>query len=147
MPADATMEPAMRRIALLVLMLAVALLSGCATDIRNEALTRTTAGYGSSIRWGDWESAQGFIDKDYAAEHPLSSIDQGRLGQLRITGYDDGAGPRPDGDNEVVQVVQINVVNINTQAERTVIDHQRWRYDTEKKKWWLMTGLPDFSPK
>jgi hypothetical protein len=147
MPADATMEPAMRRIALFVLALAVSLLSGCATDVRNEALTHSTNAYASAIRWGDWEGAQSFIDKDYAKDHPLSSIEGGRLGQLRVTGYDEGGGPRPDGDDEVVQVVQINVVNVNTQSERTVVDHQRWRYDREKKKWWLMTGLPDFSPK
>jgi uncharacterized protein YceK len=147
MPADATMEHAMRRIALLVLALAVSLLSGCATDVRNEALTSATNGYASSVRWNDWESAVSFLDKDYAAEHPLSSVDQGRLGQLRVTGYDDGSGPRADGEDEAVQIVQINVVNINTQAERTVIDHQRWHYDREKKKWSLMTGLPDFSPK
>jgi hypothetical protein len=147
MPADATMEHAMRRIALLALALVVSLLSGCATDVRNEALTNATNAYASAVRWGDWDGAQSFIDKDYAAEHPLSSIESSRLQQLRITGYDEGAGPRPDGDNEVVQVVQVNVVNINTQSERTVVDHQRWRYDTEKKKWWLMTGLPDFSQK
>lgn len=147
MPADVSMESAMRRIALLALALVVTLLSGCASDVRNEALTNTTNAYASAVRWNDWEGAQSFIDKDYAAEHPLNSVDQGRLGQLRVTGYDEGGGPRPDGDDEVVQVVQVNVVNVNTQAERTVVDHQRWRYDTEKKKWWLMTGLPDFSPK
>jgi len=114
MPADATMEPAMRRIALLVLALAVSLLSACATDVRNDALTRSTNAYASAVRWGDWEGAQSFVDKDYAKEHPLSSIEGSRLGQLRVTGYDEGGGPRPDGDNEVVQVVQINVVNINT---------------------------------
>ncbi|HVI54481.1 MAG TPA: hypothetical protein VM621_05445 [Luteibacter sp.] len=137
----------MRRIALLAPALFVTLLSGCASDVRNEALTRTTNGYASSVRWNDWESAQSFLDKDYVVEHPLNSVEQGRLGQLRVTGYDDGAGPRADGEDDAVQIVQINVVNINTQAERTVIDRQRWHYDREKKKWWLMTGLPDFSPK
>jgi hypothetical protein len=146
MPADATMETPMRRIALLALALAVSLLSGCAKDVRADALTRTTNAYASAIRWGDFAGAQGFLDADYADAHPISSIEQSRLSQLRVTGYDEGGGPRPDGDNEVTQTVQISVVNINTQSERTLVDHQRWRYDTEKHKWWLMTGLPDFSP-
>jgi len=146
MPADATMEAAMRPLALPALALALLALAGCATDKRNQALNTTLMNYAAAIRWGDFPGAQSFVDKDYAAEHPMSSIDQGRLQQLRVTGYDEGAGPRPDGDDDVVQVVQINVVNINTQAERSIVDRQRWHYDREKNKWTLMTGLPDFSP-
>lgn len=146
MPPDATTDPAMRRLALPALILALASLSGCATDKRNQALTTTLQNYAGSIRWGDFTGAQIYIDPGYAEEHPLSSIEQSRLAQLRVTGYDEGAGPRPDGEDEVVQVVQINVVNINTQAERSIVDRQRWHYDREKGKWKLMTGLPDFSP-
>ncbi|SFW74154.1 MULTISPECIES: hypothetical protein [Luteibacter] len=136
----------MRPLALPALALAFAALVGCATDKRNEALNRTLMNYAGAIRWGDFTSAQSFIDKDYLAEHPISSVEQGRLQQLRVTGYDEGGGPRPDGEDDVIQIVQINVVNINTQAERSVIDRQRWHYDREKGKWTLMTGLPDFSP-
>jgi len=148
MPPDATMEAAMRPYALPVLALALLALSGCATDKRNQALNKTLMNYGAAIRWGDFTGAQSFIDKSYAEEHPISAVEQSRLSQLRVTGYDEGAGPRPDGDgtDDVVQIVQINVVNINTQAERGIIDRQRWHYDKEKGKWTLMTGLPDFSP-
>lgn len=146
MPADAPTESTMRRIALLALALVLTTLAGCATDKRNNALNTTLSRYASAIRWGDFTTAQAFVDKDYAAEHPMSSIDRGRLDQLRITAYDEGGGPQPDGKDEVVQVVQIGVVNINTQAERSIIDRQRWHYDAEKGRWYLMTGLPDFSP-
>jgi hypothetical protein len=146
MPADAPTDPAMRRFALPALALLVASLAGCATDVRNQALNTTLMNYAGSIRWGDFTGAQAYIDPDYAEAHPMSQVEQSRLTQLRVTGYDEGAGPRPDGEDEVVQVVQINVVNINTQAERSIVDRQRWHYDREKKKWRLMTGLPDFSP-
>jgi hypothetical protein len=146
MPADATMEATMRPLALPALAIALMALAGCATDKRNQALNKTLMNYAAAIRWGDFPGAQSFVDKDYAAEHPMSSIDQGRLQQLRVTGYDEGSGPRPDGDDDVVQVVQINVVNVNTQAERGIVDRQRWHYDRETNKWTLMTGLPDFSP-
>ncbi|WP_090057833.1 MULTISPECIES: hypothetical protein [unclassified Luteibacter] len=137
----------MRPYALPAVALAFLALAGCATDKRNQALNKTLMSYASAIRWGDFTSAQAFIDKDYLQEHPISSIEQGRLQQLRVTGYDEGAGPKPDGDDDVIQVVQVNVVNINTQAERSVIDRQRWHYDREKNKWTLMTGLPDFTPR
>jgi hypothetical protein len=51
----------------------------------------------------------------------------------------------PHGKDEVTQVVKINLVNINTQHERSVTDHQTWHYDAEGKHWWLVTGLPDIS--
>jgi hypothetical protein len=146
MPPDATMEAAMRPYALPALAFTLLSLAGCATDKRNQALNKTLMSYASAIRWGDFTNAQSFIDKSYTEEHPISSIEQGRLQQLRVTGYDEGSGPRPDGDDDVVQVVQINVVNVNTQSERSIVDRQRWHYDREKGKWTLMTGLPDFSP-
>lgn len=142
---DDTTEPPMRRIALLAFALAVMALASCAADRRSESLNTTLMRYGSVIRWGDFTSAMSFVDKDYSTEHPLTSIDQGRLAQLRITSYDDGSGPQAAGEDDVIQVVQINLVNINTQAERTVVDRQRWHYDREKGSWSLMTGLPDFS--
>ncbi|MGN6481460.1 hypothetical protein [Luteibacter sp.] len=137
----------MRRFARTTFVLATAAaLASCAADVRNDSLTRTLNQYASAIRWGDINAARGMVDKDYLADHPMSSLEQSRLAQLRVTGYDEGAGPRPDGDNEVVQTVQISVVNVNTQAERSFVDQQRWHYDKEKNRWTLMTGLPDFSP-
>ena len=43
---------------------------------------------------------------------------------------------------EIAQVVEIGVVNEHTQTERAVVDRQRWRWDKQAKRWWLMTGLP-----
>jgi hypothetical protein len=142
------MDPAMRRFALptLAVALIVASLAGCATDRRSQALNTALMNYAGAIRWGDFTGAQIYVDPAYAEQHPMSSVDQSRLSQLRVTGYDEGGGPRPDGEDEVIQIVEINVVNINTQAERSIIDRQRWHYDREKGKWRLMTGLPDFSP-
>lgn len=138
------------RLALPALVLAAAALAGslagCASDKRSDALNRTLMMYGSAIRWGDYTTAQGYVDPTYATEHPISSIEQSRLEHLRVTAYDDGSGPQPDGEDEVVQVVQIGVTNLNSQADRTVIDRQRWHYDREKGRWYLMTGLPDFAP-
>jgi hypothetical protein len=148
---DAPPEATMRRLALPALAFTFAAavaasLTGCASTKRDDALSRTLMRYASAIRWGDFASAQGFLDKDYATAHPMSSVEQARLAQLRVTGYDEGGGPQPDGENEVVQTVQISVVNVNNQSERSIIDHQRWHYDREKDRWSLMTGLPDFSP-
>jgi hypothetical protein len=139
-------EPSMRRIlTLLVIVLSVLLLGGCATDQRNESLTNTLTAYSSAMRWGDFQSALQFVDPKVREAHPLSALEMERYQLYKVSGYDDGKGPMPNGKDEVTQVVQISMVNVNTQAERTVTDHQTWRYDAESKHWWLVTGLPDIS--
>ena len=135
----------MRRYLFPLLALVAMLCAGCATDQRNQALVTTLNAYASTLRWGDFQSAQQFVDPKVREAHPLSSLDLARYGQVRVTGYDEGAGPVPDGENQVRQVVQISLVNVNTQSERTVVDRQSWRYDPDKKRWWLMSGLPDIT--
>ena len=135
----------MRRLSILLFALFVALGAGCASDVRNQALITTLNAYANTMRWGDFQSALQFVDPKVAAEHPLSALDLQRFQQVRVTGYDEGAGAVPDGENRVRQVVQISLVNLNTQSERTVIDRQSWRYDPQTKHWWLTSGLPDIT--
>ncbi|MGN2246532.1 hypothetical protein ACFWZ3_07570 [Frateuria sp. GZRR35] len=135
----------MRRYLFPLLALVAMLCAGCATDQRNQALVTTLNAYASTLRWGDFRSAQQFVDPKVREANPVSSLDLARYEQVRVTGYDEGAGPVPDGENQVRQVVQIGLVNVNTQSERTVVDRQSWRYDPEKKRWWLMSGLPDIT--
>jgi hypothetical protein len=135
----------MRRYVFPLLALIAMLCAGCATDQRNQALITTLNAYASTLRWGDFQSALQFVDPTVRDAHPPTALDLARYRQVRVTGYEEGNGAVPDGENQVRQVVQISVVNLNTQAERTVIDRQSWRYDPQKKRWWLMSGLPDIT--
>jgi hypothetical protein len=45
----------------------------------------------------------------------------------------------------VRQTATISLVNIHTQSERSVVDHQTWHYDEKTKHWWLTSGLPDIT--
>lgn len=132
----------MRRLLTLLALLTVLLLAGCASDRRNQSLTTTLNAYASTVRWGDFQTALQFVDPKVREEHPPTPLEMSRYTQFRVSGYDDGQGPAASGENEVRQIAQIGLVNINTQAERTVIDRQIWRYDPEKNRWWLTTGLP-----
>ena len=60
-----------------------------------------------------------------------------------MSDYDDGAGPVALGDDEVQQTVRISFANVHTQAERSIVARQVWRYDDKAKHWWLESGLPD----
>jgi hypothetical protein len=135
----------MRRIPHILLVLSILLLAACATQERSRSLTTTLSAYGGVLRWGDFASAAQFIDPKVRAEHPLSDLDRARYKQVRVTEYDDGSGPVPISPTEVQQTVRLSVVNIHTQAERTVIDRQTWHYDEKAKHWWLTSGLPDIT--
>ncbi len=135
----------MRRILISLVTLTMLLLGGCATDQRNDLLTTTLNAYAHTMRWGDFNSAAQFIDPKVREAHPVPPVEMSRYQQYKVSEYDEGKGPTPNGKLEVTQVVQINLVNVNTQSERTVTDNQTWRYDAESKHWWLVSGLPDIS--
>jgi len=135
----------MRRVLLPLVMLSTLALGGCATDQRKDDLTTTLNAYASTVRWGDFSSALEFVDPKVREAHPIPPLEMARYQQYKVSEYDDGNGPTPNGEFEVKQVVKINLVNQHTQSERTVTDHQTWHYDQTAKHWYLETGLPDIS--
>jgi hypothetical protein len=137
------MRPATTLAALLTLTLT--LLAGCAGQQRSDALTKTLSAYGSTLRWGNFQSAAQFVEPKVLAAHPLSQLDIDRYKQVRVSDYDDDAGPVPMDDYDVQQTVKISLINVHTQEERSIIDHQTWHYDQKTRHWWLTSGLPDIS--
>ena len=122
-------------------------LGACASsEIRSKQtiLDETLRTYGSTIRWGDIAQAVAFVDPKYRQAHPETALDLARYKQIRVAGYEEQA-PSPVGPDEVTQTVQISLINVHTQHERGIVDHQIWKYDEKAKRWWLTTGLPDIS--
>lgn len=132
----------MHRILCLPVALAL-VLGGCATDQRSQSLTKTLNAYAGAVRWGDFASAEHFVDPEVREAHPLTPFEQSRFKQYRVSEYDDPVAPTVVDENEVTQSVHIGLINVNTQAERAITDHQTWRYDPQKHQWWLVSGLPD----
>lgn len=141
----ATRNP-IRRGTATVLALIMLMLGACASNMksRETLLTETLRTYAAAIRWGSIEQAETFIDPEYRAAHPLTALDLERYKQVRFTAYNDRA-PVPVNENEVRQVVEIGLVNVNSQSSRSVVDQQVWKYDEEAKRWLLTTGLPDIT--
>jgi hypothetical protein len=136
----------MRSRILLVVALTV-LLAACAVEkMRNKEtiLEETLKTYAATIRWSDMTQAVAFVDPKYRAAHPLTPLELARYKQVQVTAYNDSPAV-PISENEVRQVVEIGLVNINTQTARSIVDNQVWRYDEAEKHWWLTTGLPDIT--
>lgn len=131
---------------LFIAALCLLLISCAGTGPDNHKLDRTLYAYASAIRWGTLEDALQFIDPALVAQLTPSQLDRERAAQLKVTGYD-VRGEQPVSGSELTQVVEIRLVNRHTQTERSVTDRQRWRWDDQAKQWWLVSGLPDFSPR
>lgn len=100
--------------------------------------------YASAIRWNEFEMAWGLVDPEYRSKNPLSDLEKERLKQIQVTGYTEKTQTFLM-DGGIEQTVEIRLINRNTQAERKVLDTQVWRWDEKAKRWWLATGLPDFT--
>lgn len=131
----------LRRFVIVVL---IGLLSGCNTKADKDLLQTTLENYAATIRWGNFEDAVGYVDPETLKAHPLSALDLARYHQVRVTAYNEQPY-KPVGEMEARQVVEIGIVNNNTQVMRSFVDRQLWRYDEKAKRWWLVSGLPDIT--
>ncbi|WP_238346127.1 hypothetical protein [Luteimonas saliphila] len=121
----------------------VLLLAGCAsTGKQMSALERAQYTFSAAIRWGDFEGAWNLVDPVYRDAHPMSELQFERYKQVQVSHYRDLASS--PGETEALREIEIGVINRHTMAERTMRYTEQWRYDAEKKAWWITGGLPDF---
>lgn len=129
---------------MLLLALAVVAFGAQAAGGRQKGkLEQTQDAYAAAIRWGDFEGAWSFVEPAYAKAHPMGEFELRRYEQIQVSGYRDLSG-LVEPDEVVVRLIEVRVINRHTQAERTLRYRERWRWDAEGKRWWLVGGLPDF---
>jgi hypothetical protein len=134
-------------IRLIPALFALAACAGCAAmsaQSESRSLDTTLVAYANVVRWGDMSQAIPFLDPEWLKQHPLTHLDLERYKQIHVAAYTEQP-PVPAGPHEVRQVVQIDLVNVNTQTSRSIVDNQLWRYDEKDKHWRLMSGLPDIT--
>lgn len=132
----------MRKVMIVLAMGWMLALAGCGGGQQKNALLAAQNAYASAMRWGEFESAWQRVDPEYREQHPLTPLALERYGQVQISAYRDlDATVLPDGSP--ARLIEIGVINKHTQAERTVRYREEWRWDAEKKTWWVRQGLPD----
>lgn len=122
-------------------LLAVVMQAGALGNRRGKQLVELQSAYAQAVRWGEFEQAWQLIDPAYREEHPLTDFMLARYQQVQIAGYRDLGTTSEEGG--AVRSIEIRVINRNTMAERTVRHRERWRYDAQAKRWWVVGGLPD----
>ena len=123
---------------------AALLLAACTgAGTKTDVLQRTLFAYAGAVRWneGNIDGALTFIQPEYLEKHPVTDLERERFRQVQISGYY-VKGSQQITETTYGQRVEIRLVNIHTQAERSIVDNQIWIWDAKSEHWWLTTGLP-----
>ena len=130
-------------IGLVCILATLATTSGCGAIKKDKmavSLQAATHGYQSALRWGYYESAYAFVDPEQREDKPMPP----NLTGLHLSGYDVVQPPSIKDDDTATQIVQIEYLYENRQVVKSLTDRQLWRWDADKKTWWLTSGLPKF---
>lgn len=127
-----------------LLLLTALILAGCASmddKHRFNSLTATVENYRSAIRWGLYDVADSLRGAESSEERAAGIED---FKKIKVTGYKTIFMKLSDDKKEAKQTVEITFYHMDHMIEKKIIDQQVWKYDTEKKSWYLQTGLPEF---
>lgn len=129
---------------ILSLLLIALMLAGCVTvgeRKKAQSFQSTMRAYEGSIRWGDFETAGAFINREVVTD---PGPDPALLKRIHVTSYQIlSTGISTDGDEAKVVAV-IGYYNEDRMSEVTLTDRQTWHYDAESGTWYLESPLPAF---
>ena len=128
---------------ILLFSLAILTLVACTSNQADKSRGEAFKQYETIIRWSQWDAAADFISLEYQEEHPITRLEMDRLRLFKVTAYTLRSAGVFDEGMSATQVVEIKMFNSHQGLERTIIDEQEWRYDEERKRWLLHSGLPD----
>ena len=129
---------------IVVLVLALVMLAGCPAGTRAPNPDSQFSDYAVAVRWNEFDKAIAFVDPQLREAQALTDLERERYKLFQVTGYE-VKDRQVQANGDILQVVEIRVVNRDTQIERVITDRQAWRLDAEAKRYWLVSGLPDFS--
>ena len=129
--------------AALMLSLAAITLAACTPNQVEKTRGETFKQYETIIRWSQWDAAVDYISPEYLKEHPITRLELDRLRLFKVTSYTLRSAGVFDEGMTARQVVEIKMFNSRQAVERTILDEQEWRYNEERKRWLLHSGLPD----
>jgi hypothetical protein len=123
----------------------VLLLTGCATlnmEKDNwEKFDQTSKAYLLSYRWGDYDMVYGFKKPPNINEQATDVRD---FSDLRITSYKVKQTIMSEDETMVIQIVDFEYYRTRDITVRSITDRQKWEYDKEKERWYLISDIPSF---
>lgn len=123
------------------LMLALLPVPAAGSNKTDKALEAALKIYGNAVRWNDFEKARESVDPQLRTPGGFSEADEAYYKQFQVSGYLLKSAERTD-PQTYSQRVELRIIDVASQTERTKTDRQTWRYDPVAKRWWLTSGLP-----
>jgi hypothetical protein len=128
-----------------ILFVLVLLIFGCAQVQKRDQMLLfddTSRSYDLAIRWGEFEEAFAFkklSDKD----DKLPDFAEYR--QVRVTSYKVKKTIVDEKSfSKVFRIVDIQYYRMSNVTVKNLIDQQKWEYNEELDRWYLMSDLPVF---
>jgi hypothetical protein len=121
------------------------LLMGCASlgdEKENwEKFDQTSRSYLLALRWGEYEAAYGF-KKLPGVNEKLPDFED--LKDVKVTFYRVKQSIISEDEMIVLQIVDLQYYRMRNVTVKTITDTQKWEYDQEKERWYLVSELPNF---
>ncbi len=120
------------------------LIMGCAGIQTGEKMTQfddTARAYNRSIRWGEYEAAFSFKNLS-DRENTLPDFEDYR--DVRVTAYQVKQTIISEDKSKIIQLVEIQYYRLRDVTVKTLSDRQKWEYNADKQRWFLLSDLPDF---
>ncbi len=127
----------------ILLSLALIMLAACTSNPESKKRGEAFKQYETIVRWSQWDAAADFISSEYQKDHPITRLELDRLRLFKVSAYTVRSTGIYDEGMTARQTVEIRMFNKTQGMERTIIDEQEWRFDEEKDRWQLHSGLPD----
>ena len=138
------MEKYMRIRTLILVLLAALLLAACASNSKKERTKEEIIErYSALVRWSQFDAMPDYMHPDWLADNPVRQLDIERLRQFRVTGYRVRQVISVDDDGGEDRVIQLRLYHTHTARERELQYLESWRWDEERERWMLHSGLPD----
>jgi len=125
-------------------LLCLSLLPGAAVGRSSKVdktLDANLRAYALAVRWNDFNAASTFIDPEVRTPEGFTEADENYYKRFQVSGYALKSALRSDAES-YSQRVELRIIDVDYQTERTLTDRQSWRYDAKTKRWWLTSGLP-----
>jgi hypothetical protein len=123
-----------------LLLSALALAACTSGEIHAVKMDDTLRSYATAIRWGQFESALQYQNPAKRKRLDLLWLKK----NVHVSSYDTVFKKEDMGGNIFEQTVEIHYFIESEGVEKSLTDHQLWRYDEEKEKLLLETDLPSF---
>jgi hypothetical protein len=124
-------------------LLLVLLLAACGPTGKEKEQEDTLNSFQATLRFSEYQGLLNFMDAEYLAEHPVTSLEMSRLAQYRVSSYQVRSFVADTDEQAFTQVVELKLFNLRTARERTVLYPQRWIWHDPPGAWRLHSGLPD----